>query len=71
MRENSYYAEIDYQSKSFKNKIKYADKLKAKYVIIIGENELEKNTVIIKDMEAGIQEEKDLTIFMNNLKGEQ
>ena len=71
LRENSYYAEIDYQRKSFKNKIKYADKLKAKYVIIIGENELEKNTVIIKDMEAGIQEEQDLTIFMNNLKGEQ
>lgn len=71
LRENSYYAEIDYQSKSFKNRIKYADKLKAKYVIIIGENELEKNTVIIKDMEAGIQEEQDLTIFMNNLKGEQ
>lgn len=71
LRKNSYYAEIDYQGKSFKNRMKNADKLNAKYLIIIGENELEKNTVIIKDMETGIQEEKSLSIFMNNLKGEQ
>jgi len=71
LREKSYYAEIDYQGKSFKNRIKTADKLNAKYLIIIGDNELEKNTIIIKDMNVGTQEEKDLTIFMNNLKGEQ
>lgn len=71
LRKNSFYAEIDYQGKSFKNRIKTADKLNAKHLIIIGENELEKNTINIKDMDTGIQEEKDLTIFMNNLKGEQ
>lgn len=71
LRENSYYAEIDYQNKSFKNRIKTADKLNAKYVIIIGENELQKNTIVIKDMATGIQEEKDLKTFMNNLRGEQ
>lgn len=71
LREKSYYSEIDYQGKSFKNRIKTADKLNAKYLIIIGDNELEKNTIIIKDMAVGTQEEKDLTIFMKNLKGEQ
>ncbi len=71
LRKKSYYAETDYQGKSFKNRIKTADKLNAKNLIIIGDNELEKNTLIIKDMTLGTQEEKDLTIFMNNLKEEQ
>ena len=37
--------------------MKYANKLNARYTIIIGENELETNTGRIKNMETGEQTE--------------
>ena len=36
--------------------LKYADKMGIRYVVIIGEKELEENTVTVKDMETGNQE---------------
>ena len=70
LRDHSYFAEIDYTGKNFKNKLKYADKSGAKSVIIIGENERKNKTVMIKNMETGQQEEIDLQLFINNLKEE-
>ncbi|MFH1868558.1 MAG: histidine--tRNA ligase [Candidatus Omnitrophota bacterium] len=43
-------AEIDYQAKSLKSQMRYADKIKARYVIMLGENELKKGKAIVKDM---------------------
>jgi histidyl-tRNA synthetase len=37
--------------------LKYADKMGIKYVVIVGEKELEENTVTVKDMESGDQKE--------------
>ena len=39
--------------------MKEANKLKVKYSIIVGENELKKNKVFIKDMKSGDQKEID------------
>jgi len=42
---------IDYKAKNFKNHIKSADKANAKYFCIIGSNEVENQTLTIKDLE--------------------
>jgi len=41
--------------KKFKNQMEFADKINAKYSIIIGEDEVKNNTVSIKDMQSGNQ----------------
>ena len=35
--------------------MKYANKLKTKYVVIIGEDEVSSNTIVLKNMYEGIQ----------------
>ena len=42
---------IDYKAKNFKNHIKNADKVNAKYFCIIGSNEIESKTITIKNLE--------------------
>ncbi len=46
---------ICYLDKGLKQKLKYANKIMTKYVLIIGENEINKNTFILKNMDEGIQ----------------
>jgi hypothetical protein len=48
--------EMDGQGKSMKAQLKYANKIKAKYVIIIGDDELSNNSQIIRYMSASKQE---------------
>ncbi len=59
-REKGVCAEIDYLGKSLKAQMKLADKLKAKEVLIIGEEELKKGKAILKNMQTGEQKEIDL-----------
>ena len=49
--------ETDYMDRSVKAQMKYANKLKAKYTVILGENELKENSARIKNMETGEQTE--------------
>ena len=49
--------ETDYMDRSVKAQMKYANKLKAKYTVILGENELKENSAKIKNMETGEQTE--------------
>lgn len=53
-------ADIYLEEGKFKKKINYADKINAKYVVIIGEEEASKNEVSIKNMETGKQFNKSL-----------
>ncbi|MEG0872790.1 MAG: histidine--tRNA ligase [Clostridia bacterium] len=62
LREMGYVVDIDIQRRSFKAQLKYADKIKARYVCIIGKNEIKNNTCIIKNMEDGKQLEVKLEI---------
>ena len=70
LRNQGYYAEIDYMGKNFKNQLKYADKSGAPKVIIIGEAELEKGSVIVKDMKKGQQTEVSWDAFIKKPEGE-
>lgn len=51
------WADTDYSGKSLKSMMKRADKDGAKYVLIAGESEFEKETAILKNMATGEQEE--------------
>lgn len=46
---------ICYIDKGMKQKMKYANKLKTKYAVIIGEDEVNSNTIVLKNMYEGIQ----------------
>ncbi|MDE6372500.1 MAG: histidine--tRNA ligase [Clostridia bacterium] len=56
LRANGISAEFDIMDRSFKAQMKYADKLSAQFVAIIGEDELKADKVAIKNMKTGEQE---------------
>ncbi|MCT4543748.1 MAG: histidine--tRNA ligase [Vallitalea sp.] len=60
LRRNNISAETDLMSRSVKAQMKYANKIGAKYSAIIGDNELEENSIRIKNMET--REQTDLSI---------
>ena len=61
--------EIDLSRKKFKKLLNTANKLNAKYVILVGKDDLDKNSVTIKDMISGNQELvaiEDIKEFLSN-----
>ncbi len=62
--------EKDLLERSFKAQIKYADKIKARYLIVIGEEELSLKKCKIKNMTTGEEKEVDLEVnkIQENLK---
>lgn len=57
LRANGFQVDKDYQERSVRAQFKAADRLSAKYVVILGEDELNKNVVNVRTMETGDQEE--------------
>lgn len=55
LRNNNIYAEFDHADRSFKAQFKFADKINAKCVIIIGDNELESGEYKLKNMHSGTE----------------
>ena len=49
LRMNGFNVEIDYNNKSFKSNFKKADSLLAKYIIIIGEEEVKSKILTVKN----------------------
>lgn len=49
LRGSGFKIDVDYESKSFKNNFKRADKLKSKFVIIIGEEEVKTKVLTVKN----------------------
>lgn len=47
--------EVDYMNRKMKSQLKAADRLQAKYVLILGEEELNENKIVVKNMETGDQ----------------
>ncbi|BDV43314.1 histidine--tRNA ligase [Geotalea uraniireducens] len=52
--------EMDYDGKSLKSQMRRSDKLKARFTLIIGGDELAKRSAMLKAMESGHQEEVNL-----------
>jgi histidyl-tRNA synthetase len=49
--------ELDYEGKSLKSQMRRADKFRARYTLIIGEDELAKGMAVLKEMDRGVQGE--------------
>ena len=68
LRRKNIPAEIDYLDKSLKAQMRGADKLGAKYVAILGEEELKKQVVILRNMQEKSQKEVSLDKLAEELK---
>jgi histidyl-tRNA synthetase len=58
-------ADIDYADRSFRAQMKHADRLNARYTLIVGSLELEKGVVAIRNMKSGEQEEVKIAKITN------
>lgn len=61
-------SDIDYQQKSLKAQMRYADKLGAKFVVILGEDELKENAAVIRDMRDSSQKTVSLDRLVETIK---
>ena len=60
-------ADMDHCARSIKAQFKYADKIGAKTVGVIGESEMENATVVLKTMETGeerVVHQKDIKLYL-------
>ncbi len=57
LREQDIPADMDYEGKSLKAQMRLADRLKAKYVVVLGPQEIKQGIVRIKDMADGQEKE--------------
>lgn len=56
LRKNGIQAEFDHVGRSVKSQFKYADKIGAKYVAVLGDDELSKKEISVKNMADGTSE---------------
>ena len=68
LRDEGIYAECDICARSLKAQMKYADKLGAKYTLIIGDSEIESGRAQLKNMEKSEQTEIEIDNIYNVLK---
>ena len=66
LRREGMFVEFDVVGRSVKAQMKYANKLGAEYVIVIGDNEIQENSAKLKCMESG--EETDITLGADFIK---
>ncbi|MCD6490318.1 MAG: histidine--tRNA ligase [Thermodesulfobacterium sp.] len=57
LRKKGLRCEVTYEEKSLKAQLKNADKLSAKYSLILGEEEINKGSAILRDMRKGVQKD--------------
>lgn len=69
LRNSGIQADRDYQGRKTKAQFKAADRYQAKYVLVLGENELNQQSINVKEMATGNQDEVALPQLVNYLKG--
>ena len=65
MREEGFSALLDLNQRSVRAQMKYADKLGAKFNVVIGDNEVENKIAKIKNMQTGEETETNLDTFVS------
>ncbi|MCG2714397.1 MAG: histidine--tRNA ligase [Candidatus Omnitrophica bacterium] len=68
LRLNGIPSDTDYLNKSLKGAMRAANDAHAKYVLILGDDELKKNIITLKDMSSGTQRELTLENLIKELK---
>lgn len=66
LRQNNISADCDYMERSFRANFKYANKIEVEYVCVIGEDEYNCNSVMLKNMQTGEQK----IVSLDNLVAE-
>ena len=69
LRQSGYSAEFDLIGRGIKPQMRYADKIKAKFVCVLGDNELETGEAKIKNMRTGGEAPVVLTEFIETFEG--
>jgi histidyl-tRNA synthetase len=67
LRDEGIAAEIYPDLKKLGKQLDYANALNIPYAIIIGENEMQSGKLVLKSLEAGTQEELDITAIIDRL----
>ena len=67
LRQEGVRIETDYENSSLKSQMRRADRLGARYVVIIGDDEIARGKVILRDMTTQQQHEMDLETWMPTL----
>ena len=65
MREEGFSALLDLNQRSVRAQMKYADKLGAKFNVVIGDNEVEAKTAKLKNMQTGEETEINIDTFVS------
>jgi histidyl-tRNA synthetase len=68
LRNAGFSAERDYLDRKIKGQFKAADRLKARYVAVLGDEELKNNKINVKNMSTGVQVEIDLAAFIEQFQ---
>ncbi|APC48167.1 histidine--tRNA ligase [Virgibacillus halodenitrificans] len=68
LRQSGIQVDKDYQGRKPKGQFKAADRLKVKFVLVLGESELEKQVINVKTMETGEQIEVPLAHLAESIK---
>ena len=68
LRMNGISGDKDYLGRSIKAQFKYSDKVNAKYTVVIGDDEIEKGIVSLKNMSTGEQKEVNIDSLAEELK---
>ena len=65
MRDEGYSVVYDLNGRSLRAQMKYADKISAKYNVVIGDNEVDTKSAVLKDMATGEQSNISLETFVS------
>jgi histidyl-tRNA synthetase len=68
LRQSGIPAQMDYSGKKLAKAMQYADAIKAKYVAVVGDNELETDEVDLKEMATGHKTKAPLSSLREHLK---
>ena len=68
LRKENIKVAVDFNAKGMKSHMKKADKLNVKYTVIVGEDEMEKGVVVLKDFASRTQEELTVDQLVEKLK---
>jgi histidyl-tRNA synthetase len=68
LREEGFSCDYDYCGKSLKGQLRFAQKRDAKFVVIIGEDEVKENSVILRDMETSTQEKVEIKDLVSTIR---
>ncbi len=68
LRNEGIKAEKDYMGRSLKAQMKYANKINARYVVVLGDEEIKSRRIKVKDMSSGSEEEIGLAELASYIK---